>query len=196
MKRLTLFMGGMAMLLSLLFISSCEKDTLEEFLPSMNAVLKDGGVVKDSMSTRFGTKVTRNDMTIITGTEYKVSDPTNFSGKKLMIYLNDASVGTHNITLDASALLNLDLTKILSQTVLFHSSEKEYYILIKGELTITEQSKTTVKGSFNGIALRADNLKELSYADIAKLIFDAVIGNATTIEGDFNLYGLSFNKKE
>jgi len=164
---------------------SCSKDDdngILNFLPEANVVLTDGDSAMDeiNMGTVVGTKV--RDLLLITGTKILGE-----SEKKLLVYVKGNSDGAYPVNISANSLLSFDLDKINSSTVIYYVSKEEYYLLVKGEITLENTEQRMTSGTFSGQVIPAHGLKGLSLETIQSL-YDGDIA----IDGNLRAYSIKF----
>jgi len=178
MKKIFL-LAAMAAFIGTVFMA-CSKDSVSEILPNANVLLKDGSTVMDetSMGTVVGAKY--GEMTLITGTKIISSDE-----KKLLVYADGKTDGTYPVNIAPNSLLNFNFSDIKSSTVIYYVSKTEYYILVEGEITLTNTQKSMTSGTFSGKAVPANDLTSLE--KISEW-YEAQI----SLTGDFQAYSVKF----
>ena len=160
---------------------SCSKDN--EILPNANAVLTDEGSTIDEVNMVGGVAgVNKGELMVITGKKL-----VGESEKKVIIYIKGNSDGSYPVDISANSLLSFNLETINSSTVIYYVSNEEYYLLVKGEITIANTEQKMMPGTFSGKVIPAYGLTGLPLETILTL-YD---GNKA-IEGDFKTYSIKF----
>jgi len=179
MKKIILSLAVIAIIIGCTMVS-CSKDSVNELLPNANIVLKDGSTVLDetNMGTVVGTKY--REMTLITGTKIVSSDE-----KKVLIYANGKIDGTYPVNISPESLLNFNFSDIKSSTVIYYVSKTEFYILVEGEITLTNTETKMTSGTLSGKVIPANNLTSL---EKILVLYD----ENKTITGDFRAYSVKF----
>jgi aspartate carbamoyltransferase regulatory subunit len=180
MKKIFLF-AGMAIFIGCIFLVACSKDNVTEILPNANVVLKDGSTLIDSinMGTVAGTK--KGEMILITGTKIISADE-----RKMLVYIDGKDDGSYPVNISPNSLLSFNLTDIKTSTVIYYVSKDEYYLLVEGEITLTNTQKSMMSGTFNGKVIPAHELTSDVSLETILLWYDAHVN----LTGDFRTYSV------
>jgi hypothetical protein len=171
MKKVCLLIS-LAVFVGCIF-QSCSKDNpLTELLPNADVVLTDGESTIDEVSMGTVEGVEKGEFLVITGTKLQGDD----SGKKLLIYVKGNSDGTYPINMSPESLVNFNFKDIKGNTVIYYVSTEEYYLLVEGEITLSDTQERMKKGEFRGKVIPAH---DLASAEIISTLF----------EGDQNITG-------
>jgi hypothetical protein len=177
MKKVFLLIG-LAVVIGC-FLASCDKDSVKEILPNANVELKDGEALMDeiNMSGVAGSKY--KEMTLITGTKV-----TPF--RELLVYADGKTDGTYPVNIDATSLLNFNFKDIKSNTVVYYVSIEEMYLLVDGEITLTNTESKMMSGTFTGKVIRANNLTS------SEIIDELLNSTNISLTGDFRAYSIKW----
>ena len=182
MKKVYLFIS-LAVFVGFMF-QSCSKDNdVFQLLPAANVLLTDGDSAIDeiNMGTVAGTKT--DNLLLITGTQL-LGD----NGKKLLVYVKENSDGSYPVNISANSLLSFNIGNINSSTVIYYVSKEEYYLLVNGEITLSNTEQKMMSGTFSGKVIPAHDLVSGVSLETILTLYD---GNMA-IEGDFRAYSIKF----
>jgi hypothetical protein len=154
-------------------------------LPEANVVLTDEESTLDeiNMGSVVGTKT--GELLLITGMKLGGDD----SGKKLLIYVKGNSDGSYPVNMSPESLMYFDFGNIKGNTVIYYVSKTEYYLLVEGEITLSNTQEKMMKGTFDGKVIPAHELtSDVTPEKIEQLLYDSNIN----ITGDFRAYSIKF----
>jgi len=179
MKKIFLCVG-LAIFVGTILVS-CSKDSpFAELLPNANVVLTDDATLMDSIYMSGGVAgVKVGNMFVISGTKSK---------KELLVYIKGTTDGDYGVDISANALLSFDLTNIKTSTVIYYVSKEEYYLLVKGNITLDNTETSMTSGTFEGKVIPAHKLASHPSLETIKEWYDGT----QNITGDFNIYSVKF----
>ncbi len=124
-------------------------------------------------------------------TAYTVIAASNITSQKptMTIMVQGKAVGNFGVSINASALLGGDYSKILSNTVIVYFSEDEYVIMINGSINITSITDNIIQGTFSGTGINGKDIKDLDLTGIATLLLG---GLPYSLEGSFKTAKVNF----
>jgi hypothetical protein len=161
-------------------LQSCSKDSPLEILPNANVVLTDGDSTQDDVNMGTVAGVKRGELMVITGTKLVDTE------KKLLIYIKGDSDGSYPVNISANSLLSFNLETINSNTVIYYVSKTEYYLLVDGEITLSNTEQKMMSGTFSGKVIPAHELTSNVTLEKILSLYD---GNRN-ITGDFRTYSI------
>jgi hypothetical protein len=175
-------LATMAIFIGTLIIS-CSKDSVSEILPNANVLLQDGSTTinQATMGTVLGAKY--GEMILFTATKI-ASDDDN----KLYVYIDGKNDGTYPVNILPQDLLSFSISDIKTNAVVFRISKDESYLLVEGEITLTNTQKSMTSGTFNGKAIRSNDL--ISGITLEKI--NSLYETNLILTGDFRSYSVKF----